>query len=105
MKTILFIIISLFCFVKALTVFECLAPPIKFGTWCKSPLGYMGKTTVKIEYEALGDTQVFCEMNCCGTILNATIEYQECEWDCAGTPAIRCYGTPFGSAVRAYQTP
>ena len=82
--------------------FSCYAPPMVYGGWCSTNHGIFGKDKVKLTVEPVGDTTLFCEMNCCGK----TQEFMDeivCNWDCAGTPEIRCYGNPTGSAVQGFQ--
>ncbi len=82
--------------------FSCYAPPLIYGKWCSSGYGIFGKDTVTISVEPIGDTTLFCEVNCCNHIAEFLDEIT-CKWDCAGQPAIRCYGNPTGANVRATQ--
>lgn len=88
--------------VLAVHEFGCYAPPMVYGTWCSSGLGVIGKASVRIEVEPVGDTTLFCKINCCGQIAQF-VDSVTCNWNCAGTPSISCYGNPTGSAVNAYQ--
>ena len=103
----LFYLIVLMSFSSQMVIgynqFSCYAPPLVFGNWCKSGEGIFGKKNLTIDFTPLTDTQIFCELNCCGKIIDATIDYQSCLWDCSGVPAIRCYGIPNGSGVNAFQ--
>ncbi len=83
--------------------FGCYAPPMVYGGWCESGHGIAGKASVTISVEPVGDTTLFCEINCCGQTAKFMDEVT-CQWDCMGQPSIRCYGNPFGSAVQATQT-
>lgn len=84
------------------TIFGCYAPPLAYGKWCDSAEGIFGKDTVIMSVDPISDTTLFCEINCCGKTTQF-VDTVTCSWDCAGRPAVRCYGTPTGSAVRVIQ--
>lgn len=101
---LLFVIILLAVSASANTYkFGCYAPPMAYGGWCSSGHGIVGQARVTIEVEPVGDTTLFCKMNCCGKI-SEFVDSITCNWNCAGEPQISCYGNPTGSAVQAYQS-
>ena len=82
--------------------FGCYAPLGIYGGWCSSGHGIDGQDTVTISVTPVGKTTLFCEINCCGNVAEF-LDQVTCDWNCIGTPAIRCKGNPLGSAVQAIQ--
>lgn len=103
MKLLFLFLVGVLC-VQGLHVFECYAGAMTWGPWTHSGLGVFGKARVTLEFEALGDTTAHCRVDCCGQISPAGFDQISCQWDCAGQPAIQCYGNPLGSPVRVFQT-
>lgn len=83
-------------------IFGCYAPPEIYGGWCSSGHGIAGQDIVTISVTPVGKTSIYCEVNCCGNIAEF-LDQVTCQWNCEGTPSIRCKGVPLGSAVQAIQ--
>lgn len=85
-----------------LHMFQLYAPPLVYGEWTTTGFGCSGNCKFSFEVEPMGDTQLFCQLNCCRTQIEM-FGSADCIFNCSGQPSVHCYGNPFGTSVQGYQ--
>eukprot|EP01083_Nonionella_stella_P128967 390948_1 len=109
------ICLSILIFGQSIADDACYAPPSTYGPPCISSVGLIGVCCSYVEYSVnvIGSVNVFCQGLGTGPFLvgvNCTFGWYDLGivnsgparlgWSSsAGTPAIKCYGSPTGSSL------